>query len=86
MLGWHQPQEIMLIPRKPHFFLLSVPVHIVQRGHSREPVFFVGSDYQAYLNWLLKAAERYDCDIHAYALMMNHIHILSILNRTAINH
>jgi len=30
------------MPRKPRFFLPDVPAHIVQRGYSREPVFFVG--------------------------------------------
>ncbi len=70
------------MPRKPRFFLPDVPVHIVQRGHSHEPVFFEDSDYQVYLGWLLEAAERYDCDIHAYALMTNHIHILSTPHET----
>jgi len=51
------------MPRKPRFFLPDIPVHIVQRGHSREPVFFEDGDYQAYLGWLLEAAERYDCHI-----------------------
>lgn len=65
------------MPRKARFYLPGVPVHIVQRGHSREPVFFENSDYQAYLDWLKEAAERYDCDIHAYVLMTNHVHILA---------
>jgi len=65
------------MPRKPRFFLPDIPVHIVQRGHSRDPVFFETGDYQAYLHWLHEAAERYDCDIHAYVLMTNHIHILA---------
>jgi len=64
------------MPRKPRFFLPDVPVHIVQRGHSRDPVFFEDGDYQAYLGWLEEAAERYHCDVHAYVLMTNHIHIL----------
>ncbi len=64
------------MPRKPRFFLPDVPVHIVQRGHSREPVFFEAGDYQAYLGWLEEVAERDHCDIHAYVLMINHIHIL----------
>ena len=67
------------MPRKPRFFLPGVPAHIVQRGHSREPVFFENSDYSAYLEWLSEAASRYDCDIHAYVLMTNHVHILAIL-------
>jgi len=65
------------MPRKPRFFLPDIPAHIVQRGHSREPVFFEASDYYAYLGWLTEAAERYGCDIHAYVLMTNHIHILA---------
>lgn len=64
------------MPRKPRFFLPGVPVHVVQRGHSRQPVFFEDNDYLAYLRWLKEGAKRYKVDIHAYALMTNHIHIL----------
>ena len=65
------------MPRKPRFYLPGAPVHIVQRGHSREPVFFEDGDYNAYLGWLEQASDRYGCDIHAYVLMTNHIHILA---------
>ena len=65
------------MPRKPRFFLPGVPVHVVQRGHSREPVFFEDNDYLAYLRWLKEGAERYRVDVHAYVLMTNHIHILA---------
>ncbi len=64
------------MPRKPRFYLAGVAVHVVQRGHSREPVFYEESDYQAYLYWLLEALERYECNLHAYVLMTNHIHLL----------
>ena len=64
------------MPRKPRFFLPAVPVHVVQRGHNREAVFFEESDYHAYLNWLGEAAIKYQCSIHAYCLMTNHIHLL----------
>ncbi|MGB5582112.1 MAG: transposase [Gammaproteobacteria bacterium] len=65
------------MPRKPRFYLPGIPVHIVQRGHSREPVFFENNDYVAYLDWLGEAAQRYGCAIHAYVLMTNHIHLLA---------
>ena len=65
------------MPRKPRFYLPGVPAHIVQRGHSREPVFFENEDYRAYLGWLAEAAHRYECQIHAYVLMTNHIHLLA---------
>ncbi|MCK4706934.1 MAG: transposase, partial [Gammaproteobacteria bacterium] len=68
------------MPRKPRFYIPGVPVHIVQRGHSREPVFFENNNYHAYLGWLAEVAGHYGCEIHAYVLMTNHIHILATPN------
>ncbi len=65
------------MPRKPRFYLPGIPVHAVQRGHSREPVFYEDADYRAYLDWLREAAERYYCAVHAYVLMSNHVHVLA---------
>lgn len=65
------------MPRKPRFFLSGLPVHIVQRGRSREPVFFEEGDYTAYLDGLREGALRYGCAIHAYVLMTNHVHVLA---------
>jgi putative transposase len=64
------------MPRKPRFFVPGVAVHVVQRGRSREPVFFDHSDYVAYKQWMREAAQRYGCAVHAYVLMTNHVHIL----------
>ena len=36
------------MPLKPRFYLSDVPVHIVQRGHSRGPVFYDAQDYATY--------------------------------------
>lgn len=65
------------MPRKPRFIIPGLPVHIVQRGHSRKPVFFEDADYSVYLDWLKAGAEKYKCIVHAYVLMTNHIHILA---------
>lgn len=70
------------MPRKPRFFLPGVPVHVVQRGHSHEAVFFEDDDYLAYLRWLQEGAARYKVDIHAYVLMTNHVHILATAQDT----
>ena len=64
------------MPRKPRFFLPNVPVHIVIRGNSRKAIFAEADDYHAYLGWLKEGAETYDCQIHAYVLMTNHVHLL----------
>lgn len=63
--------------RKPRFIIPGVPMHIVQRGHNRDSVFFDEQDYLVYLAFLKEGAERYGCSVHAYVLMTNHIHILA---------
>lgn len=64
------------MPRRPRIHLDGVPLHIVQRGHSRQPCFFAVADYLAYLEWLDEAARSTGCQLHAYALMTNHVHLL----------
>jgi putative transposase len=64
------------MPRKPRFFIDRVAVHIVQRGHSRELVFFEDQDYATYIHWLKSGCSRYGIVIHSYCLMTNHVHIL----------
>ena len=64
------------MPRKPRFYLPGVPAHIVQRGNSRQAVFFCDDDYKAYLTWLMEGALKHGCRIHAYVLMTNHVHLL----------
>lgn len=64
------------MPRRPRIHLDGVPLHIVQRGHNREPCFFGEEDYQSYLYWLGEALKKESCALHAYALMTNHVHLL----------
>ena len=64
------------MPRKPRFFIPNIAAHVVQRGNNRQAIFFDDNDYRVYLDWAHQAAERYDCAIHAYVLMTNHVHIL----------
>lgn len=53
-----------------------MPLHIVQRGHNREPCFFAEEDYHSYRHWLGDALTDAGCQLHAYALMTNHVHLL----------
>jgi len=62
--------------RKPRIFLPGVPQHVVQRGNNREPCFFSEEDYRYYLECLSVASKKYGCQIHAYVLMTNHVHLL----------
>lgn len=64
------------MPRRRRIHLDGVPLHIVQRGHNREACFFADEDYQSYLHWLGEALLREQVQLHAYALMTNHVHLL----------
>lgn len=64
------------MPRRTRVHLDGVPLHIVQRGHNREPCFFCEDDYASYLYWLEKALGETGCALHAYVLMTNHVHLL----------
>src|SRR5260221_2509965 len=63
--------------RLGRYFLPDQPVHVIQRGNNREPVFFCDEDYARYRAWLAEAAARHGCAIHAYVLMTNHVHLLA---------
>lgn len=62
--------------RLPRFILPGQPQHVIQRGNDRQNIFRSDEDYQFYLDKLLDAANKHQCDIHAYVLMTNHVHIL----------
>ena len=64
------------MPRRPRIQLDGIPLHIVQRGHNREPCFFGEGDYSSYLHWLGEALSEAQCALHAYVLMTNHVHLL----------
>ena len=71
------------MPRRPRIHLDGLPLHIVQRGHNREPCFFCEQDYLAYLHWLGEALVKERCMLHAFALMTNHVHLLITPERAA---
>ncbi len=62
--------------RQPRFVLAGQPQHVIQRGNNRQDIFCADEDYAFYLEKLADAAHKYRCDIHAYVLMTNHVHLL----------
>ena len=64
------------MPRRARIHLDGIPLHIVQRGHNREPCFFAEDDYSTYMHWLNQALAETECALHAYVLMTNHVHLL----------
>jgi len=64
------------MPGKPRFNLPGVPQHVIQPGNNREPFFYSLQDYLHYLDDIRFAAKKYECRIHAYVLMTNHVQLL----------
>jgi putative transposase len=50
--------------------------HVVLRGINRQIIFEDDEDYQKLLETLKECEEKGGCEIHAYCLMSNHIHLL----------
>ncbi|HYN13478.1 MAG TPA: transposase [Burkholderiales bacterium] len=51
-------------------------MHIIQRGNNRGACFHTDSDYLVYLLHLRELSGKFDCSVHAYCLMPNHVHLL----------
>ncbi|PHS31697.1 MAG: transposase [Methylophaga sp.] len=62
--------------RLPRFVIVDQPQHVIVRGNNRDPIFLADEDYQFYLEKLKQACEKHTCDLHAYVLMTNHVHLL----------
>jgi putative transposase len=62
--------------RQPRFVLPGQPQHVIQRGNNRDVIFVAEEDYQFFLEKLALACQRFGCQVHAYVLMTNHVHLL----------
>jgi putative transposase len=62
--------------RLSRFVLPGHPQHLIVRGNNREPIFYADEDYRFYLDKLKQACDKHQCDLHAYVLMPNHVHLL----------
>ena len=62
--------------RLPRFNLPGYPQHVIVRGNNRQAIFYGNEYYAFYLRKLDKAIEQFPCQLHAYVLMTNHVHLL----------
>lgn len=76
MAGAGPSGDAVCMTRPPRLDIAGVPQHIVQRGNNRLPCFLDDDDRQRYLQCLRQALLRYECHLHAYVLMSNHVHLL----------
>jgi len=54
----------------------DVPLHVIQRGTNRCRIFHDPADYRFFLGCLQEGCAEHACDVHAYVLMTNHVHLL----------
>ena len=64
------------MPRRARLVVPGIPWHIIQRGNNRMACFYQNSDYQYFLKTLAEQAGKYQCYLHAWCLMTNHVHLL----------
>lgn len=64
------------MPRPQRIEYENAFYHVMNRGRGRQRIFREKRYYQAFLDTLAEAHERFHCIIHAYCLMGNHYHLL----------
>lgn len=62
--------------RLPRLAVPGLPQHIVIRGINGQTIFYSDHDYRTFLCYVDDARQKYQCELHAYVLMPNHIHML----------
>jgi REP element-mobilizing transposase RayT len=64
------------MPRRARIMLPGVAVHVIQRANNRAACFAADEDRAFYLFHLGRMLMRTACNLHAYCLMGNHVHLL----------
>ena len=64
------------MPRRARIVVPGLPLHVVQRGNNKAVCFFSDDDHRFYLHQLARLSGQTACDVHAYCLMTNHVHLL----------
>lgn len=62
--------------RQPRLLLPGYPLHLIIRGHNRQPVFVTDDGRQRWVDWMRDAARENEVSVHAWVLLDNHAHLL----------
>ncbi|AEG59687.1 transposase [Desulforamulus ruminis] len=71
--------------RKPRVHYAGAIYHVIARGNNRENIFLDCCDKEKYLELVARYKKRYNCEILAYVLMDNHLHILIRIDQTPLS-
>lgn len=65
------------MPRPPRIDFPGLPQHVIVRGNDRRDIFFCEGDRTEFLSLLGEARSERGCELHAFVLMDNHVHLLA---------
>jgi putative transposase len=65
------------MPRGRRLQIAGLTQHVINRGNNRCDIFRADMDYAFFLAALRDAAARRELEIHSYALMRNHFHLVA---------
>lgn len=68
------------MPRRPRVHEKGAFYHVMARGNRKQRVFNNVDDYRVYIGLMRKYSNRYAVEVHGYALMPNHVHMLLRVN------
>lgn len=54
----------------------NIVYHVINRGNGRQEIFHKDKDYEAFVQLLQEAKERYEVRLYGYCLMPNHFHMV----------
>lgn len=66
---------VVYMPAKKRIWYPGAIYHIISRGNRKSDIFRAWEDYHTYLFYLKGALKFYNCFLHSYCLMTNHVHL-----------
>lgn len=64
------------MPRKHRIHYPAAIYHVMLRGNNKAKIFYAHEDYEIFYKYLNHVIEYYDCKIHFFCLMTNHVHLV----------
>jgi len=72
--------------RKPRIHAPGATYHVILRGNARQDIFSDNKDRYRFYEMLQKSSERYQCRVHAFCLMTNHVHLAIQVGDVSLSH
>lgn len=64
------------MPRKKRSHYYEAFYHVMMRGNYRQDIFSADEDYLYFYGLMEKSVHQFNCKIHLFCLMTNHVHLL----------